>query len=284
MKYIFAKKQYVQRTLLLCAAISTNLFQTLAQDPSDHSLKAFFRKQKAKQEKRWEIEKINTTTALGFGLATEQNTVVSPLIYSGSAVTFSSERQRILPKRMDNVYVKSQLGVLGIENSDESGTQIYLRAGFEMLKPTKNNAYFGPTIQVNGNYISKLHLGNNGVQLELHTSLGIAGQKTFPIHLFKKNVELQTVARLPLIGSLIATPNYAHSFDAGGKALFTSLHNSLNPQTQIWFTSPANKRFPNRRIRYGYEWQMNRFKKANDFTITNGSHMLHFAASITKIK
>jgi hypothetical protein len=280
----FVKKKHLQRLWIFCMVFIASLSQIFAQDPSDHSLKGFFRKQKAKQEKRWETEKINTIKALGFGLSTEQNTVISSLIYAGPAVSMGTERQRILPKRMDNFYTKSQLGIMGIENSDALGTQVNLRMGFEMLKPSKHNAYWGPMVQLNGNVVSKPHLGNNGVQLELHTSLGVAAQKTIPLHFLKKNLELQTVARLPLIGSLIATPNYVHSFDAGGKTLFTSLHNSLNPQTQVWFTTPANKRFPNRRIRYGYEWQMNRFKKANDFTITNGSHMLHFAASITKIK
>lgn len=240
---------------------------------------------KERREARWKEEQVFSAKSLGVSLQNQQNTVVSPLIYSGIGLTLSGERQRFLANTLKIGSRRIQYNMLSAENSPNKTHSAAAQFGFDYLKQLKNKKQFwiGGNVQINSNIRFYSHLGNNAFQYEIFPTIGISSVYKTDFQLFGKKIALDASLKLPIIGALMAAPKYTTSFDEL-KIKVVPLGKMVNPQTSVFINLPANKRFPNRQHRIGYEWNMNSFGRGNDRRMTMATHTLCFIATLDKIK
>jgi hypothetical protein len=239
---------------------------------------------KERKAERLADEHIFKTKSIGLSFRNAQNTVVAPLVYSGAGVSFSTEKQRTIYQKMTTSNATLQYHLLNAANSEHANHSGTFQFGKDFLKQTfSKKLYLGAMIQMNGNIRVATALGNNAFQYELFPVIGISSRYKRDFQLLNRNLEVEAIAKLPLIGALMATPKYAFSFDKQNIEV-TSLHNMFNPQTQFWVNLPATKRLSNRQYRLGYEWNLNRFARGNGHHVTMGTHTFHLVATLDKWK
>ncbi len=242
------------------------------------------RTRKERKAAKWSEEQVFRIKSFGVSLQNQQNTVMSPLIYSGIGLAFFSEKQRFLNNTLKISNRRLQYNMLSAENSPNNTHSAAAQFGFDFLKQLKKQKfYIGGNVQMNSNIRFYSHLGNNAFQYEVFPTIGFSSTYKTDFQVFGKKLTLDASVKLPIVGALMATPKYTTSFDEL-KIKVVPLGKMVNPQTAIFLNFPAQKRFPNRQFRMGYEWNMNSFGRGNDRRMTMATHTLHFIATIEKIK
>jgi hypothetical protein len=239
---------------------------------------------KERKAERLANEQVFKTKSVGLSIQNAQNTVVTPVVYSGSGISISSEKQKFFQQKMKATTAAVRYHALKAANSEHTHHSATFQFGAEQMKQFfLENLYIGGMLQMNGNIRLAPALGNNALQYEVFPTIGISSRYKRNVRLFNRPMQVEAVAKLPLAGFLVATPKYTFSFDEV-KIGATSLHNMFNPQTQFWLNLPASKRLPNRQYRLGYEWNLNRFARGNGHHVTMGTHTLHLIATLHKWK
>lgn len=239
---------------------------------------------KERQAERLENEHVYRLRNFGVSLQNQQNTVVSPLIYKGTGISLAAERRREHDNAMKTNNARLQYNMMKAANSEYNTHSGAFQFGYDYLKKAfLDKLYLGGMVQMNGNIRFSSNLGNNAIQYELFPDIGLSSTYKTDFQLFGRDFGFDASLKLPLVGAVMATPKYTTSFDEL-RINVVSLNKMFNPQTQFWINFPANKRFPNRQRRIGYEWNMNRFGRGNDRHMTMATHSFYLVATLDKLK
>lgn len=233
-----------------------------------------------KKQARWANEQVFSKKTIGLTYQNQQNSIVSPLLYSGIGVVLASEKQRFLPKSVFGKNASLRFNLLQPKSGSSTFSGI-VQLGAEYMKPVLTEGlYVGGNVQANLNARLSTYLGNNFIQYEAFPSLGMSAlyKKSFEIK--GRKLGFEASAKMPLVGALAASPRYSYSGDKPFALNFVTLGKMFNPQTAFYINLPESKRFSNKNTRIGYEWNLNRFNRGNDKHLTLATHAIVFSTNL----
>jgi hypothetical protein len=241
----------------------------------------------SKKEKRAQNiakEQIYRSNSIGLAYNNLQNTVVTPLAYSGIGIALGTHSRKLLNNKLTFFEMGIRYNSLKAINSNGSTDAAGAQWSYNYLpKLIKKNWFIGGMADINFNYRIAAELKNNAIQYELFPTIGVSSYYIHNIKLGGKKSQIELGAKLPILGTLLAAPKYSPGYDAS-KFTFTSLHNMFNLQTQIWLNLPASKRFANRQFRFGYTWGLTRFARGSGNSLTLGNHTIQLISTLNRIK
>lgn len=243
-------------------------------------IKNYFHRKQEKRTERYENEQIWRSNALGLSQQNTQNLVFSPLIYSGLGVSAQSVQQNHYRNRINYIEVNLSANVLQPTHQKTTLLSATTSLSYGKLKKQTEKFYWGGEASI---FLATRFGGefqNNAIQAESGIFLSPKIVYKTPI---TKKLTAEVQFSMPVVGYSMATPTYAYSFDNIDIKL-NSLHNSFMPRIGTFVMFKPQKRFKNKQLRVGYQWQMMRVDRGNENTLTNGIHSVYIIGNLAKIK
>lgn len=262
--------------LLLVSVFFMSFSTASAQNP----LSDFYKKIKNAREDKFANEEVFRTRHVGFIFQDVQNTVFSPLTYIGGGMAFTNTKTKIYNSKIKTRTFQASVASLNGFAAKSPFVSTSIDLTFEKKYIRSKHLSWGYST----NIFTKGRLGpnfqNNAVQSESGINVGPTLNYNFELLDF---VHTELDFSVAALGLSSFTPLYANSLDAF-EIKFTSIHNSLFPKASIFFDVLKSKRYPNKKYRIGYQWQMAHVRRDFGNRYTLATHNFVLIGNLTKLK
>ena len=244
----------MQRLLIVCVLLLGSL-AALAQEP---------------EAQRTSKRKHYSPLSLGWSHHTALDQGMSPLIYSGSAMAFSTGYFTRSEKTLYSILLDIHGGRFGTRASNEGLTNrawlVRSELGFNYLRKVKEATdgnvrwYAGGHITNPLNFRINIRLGNSAANYDFFSSLGFSGRLERDFEWKERTLIASWSLRLPLF-SYSLRPNYSGAFDINDQAEiqqdvfdnreWVSMNKFFRFNSQLMLTYPIKN---GNLLQLGYEW------------------------------
>ena len=159
--------------------------------------------------------------SLGFSMLSFIDPYLSPVVYSGSGLTYVSDSRRYFSKNNDLYSSQSRFRILGgsMLNPTSTSEMIYLGinygwgANYHFRLNDNLRILTGGLLDVDVAFKDISRNINNPVNLDLATNLNFTGLLLYDIHLKKRTLQLQVAIQTPIAGYMFVPFGGASYYD-----------------------------------------------------------------------
>jgi hypothetical protein len=270
----------IKTQFVICILVFTS---HIVQAQSLGFLNQWNKKRIDKRNLRWENEKVYVQKLYGLTFQSVQNQNFSQNQYPG--LMFAMDKNRVIDRKKGiKVYDNNlKIGVLSLPNAFGPTISGNWRLGASYLQKLNTNFAVGAQAAASLNGRLNTNYENNAISMEAVIDIGprIKYQSEFDFIFGKYGLEYNL--SIPFVAFGFYAPGYNTSFGNNTKGLFLP-NKYQRVQSGLFLTLPKGKRYPNKNLKIGYQWDYMHQDLGNKLGLFNTTHTLSFIGSIQKIK
>ncbi len=236
-----------------------------------------------KRNENYATEHVYSQKLYGMGLQFYQNQNFAANKYFG--LGFAIDNSKLVDRKkyyriFDN---NVKFGGLFITESISPTGSFNTRLAFSRLNKKGKTLAIGGQLAANMNFRINSLYQNNALSFDANLDLGprVRYEDTFKVFYSKIKVEYNLA--VPIVSYGIYGPGYSTSFGNNTAGVF--LPNKYQRiQSGLFFTLGTNKRYPNKSVKIGYQWDYMHQDLGNNLNLYNALHTISFIGNINKLK